>query len=115
MLDPFAVLVVPSHARLSTAAGVRGGGPPREYAPGPRSARPAREFGVNDLQDAAISLEPSIAPTLAAVLEAGAEYALVCGSGPTVIGLSPCARRRARADAAPEGGRETVAAVPYGD
>ena len=33
------------------------------------------------------SLAPAIAATLAAAREAGADHALVCGSGPTVIGL----------------------------
>jgi 4-diphosphocytidyl-2-C-methyl-D-erythritol kinase len=42
---------------------------------------------VNDLEPAALSLCPEIAPALEAVLEAGAEQAIVCGSGPTVAGL----------------------------
>jgi 4-diphosphocytidyl-2-C-methyl-D-erythritol kinase len=47
----------------------------------------ARELLHNDLQQAALSLQPTIAATLAAVLDAGAELSLVSGSGPTVIGL----------------------------
>ena len=115
-IAPFAVLVVPSHARLSTAA---------VYAQADRlgSTRrsldgldPLARFGVNDLQDAAISLEPSIAPTLAAVLEAGAEHVMVCGSGPTVIGLFASAPEALRAQGRlREGGRKAVAAVPYED
>lgn len=46
-------------------------------------------LGVNDLQPAALSLRPEIADALAAARAAGAERALVCGSGPTVIGLYP--------------------------
>jgi 4-diphosphocytidyl-2-C-methyl-D-erythritol kinase len=43
---------------------------------------------VNDLQPAALSLCPKIQDALDAVHEAGIEQALVCGSGPTVIGLA---------------------------
>lgn len=42
---------------------------------------------VNDLQPAAISLCPPIADALDAAREAGAERAMVSGSGPTVFGL----------------------------
>lgn len=41
----------------------------------------------NDLQDAARSLCPPIDRALEAVLAAGADHALVCGSGPTVLGV----------------------------
>jgi 4-diphosphocytidyl-2-C-methyl-D-erythritol kinase len=47
----------------------------------------APELVVNDLQDAARSLCPSIDGALAAALESGADQALVSGSGPTVVGL----------------------------
>lgn len=43
----------------------------------------------NDLQAAAIALCPEIEDALAALREAGAEHALVSGSGPTVFGLFP--------------------------
>lgn len=43
----------------------------------------------NDLQDAAIALCPQIEDALAALRGAGAEHALVSGSGPTVFGLFP--------------------------
>jgi 4-diphosphocytidyl-2-C-methyl-D-erythritol kinase len=43
--------------------------------------------GVNDLEAAALSLEPSVAAALSRASEAGARQAMVCGSGPTVIGL----------------------------
>ena len=47
----------------------------------------AGELIVNDLAAAALSLCPPIAGTLLAVEGAGADHALVCGSGPTVAGL----------------------------
>ncbi|PZS10856.1 MAG: 4-(cytidine 5'-diphospho)-2-C-methyl-D-erythritol kinase [Solirubrobacterales bacterium] len=48
---------------------------------------PAPALLVNDLQPAALSLCPSIGGALAAARAAGAEHALVSGSGPTVAGL----------------------------
>jgi 4-diphosphocytidyl-2-C-methyl-D-erythritol kinase len=42
---------------------------------------------VNDLQPAALSLAPAIGAGLRAAREAGAAQVLVCGSGPTVIGV----------------------------
>jgi 4-diphosphocytidyl-2-C-methyl-D-erythritol kinase len=45
------------------------------------------ELLVNDLEQAAISLRPSIAEALAALEEVGAARALVTGSGPTAFGL----------------------------
>jgi 4-diphosphocytidyl-2-C-methyl-D-erythritol kinase len=42
---------------------------------------------VNDLEPAAISLCPQIGEAREAALAAGAEHAIVCGSGPTVAGL----------------------------
>lgn len=42
---------------------------------------------VNDLEAAALSLLPQIEDALHAVREAGADHALVSGSGPTVFGL----------------------------
>lgn len=53
------------------------------------AGEPAALLGVNDLQPAALSLRPEIADALGAARAAGAEHALVCGSGPTVIGLYP--------------------------
>lgn len=50
-------------------------------------ARIPDDLLVNDLQPAAISLCPSIAQTLEDVRAAGAEHALVSGSGPTVVGI----------------------------
>lgn len=42
---------------------------------------------VNDLQPAAVSLHPEIAPALEAAARHGADQAFVSGSGPTVVGL----------------------------
>ncbi|HEV2058273.1 MAG TPA: hypothetical protein VGR11_02885 [Solirubrobacteraceae bacterium] len=51
----------------------------------------------NDLQDAARSLCPAIDRALEAVLAAGADHALVSGSGPTVLGVFAGAGHRERA------------------
>ena len=61
--------------RLRAAAG--GGASPLRYA----------ELLVNDLGRAALSLRPEIAAALSALEEAGAEVALITGSGPTACGL----------------------------
>jgi 4-diphosphocytidyl-2-C-methyl-D-erythritol kinase len=45
------------------------------------------ELLVNDLQEAALSLRPEIAPVLERLTEAGAAHAMVTGSGPTAVGL----------------------------
>jgi 4-diphosphocytidyl-2-C-methyl-D-erythritol kinase len=42
---------------------------------------------VNDLEPAALSLRPELEATLAEVRAAGADVAMVSGSGPTVLGL----------------------------
>jgi len=47
----------------------------------------ADELLVNDLEPAARSLCPSIDAELTAIRAAGAEHAMVSGSGPTVVGL----------------------------
>jgi 4-diphosphocytidyl-2-C-methyl-D-erythritol kinase len=59
------------------------------------------ELIVNDLERAAISLCPSIADARSALLQVGADHALVSGSGPTVFGLfwGPDAHVRAEAAA----------------
>ena len=48
---------------------------------------PQAMTGVNDLAAATLSLQPSVARALSRASEAGASHAMVCGSGPTVIGL----------------------------
>ena len=52
---------------------------------------------VNDLQPAAVSLRPEIELALEDVRHAGAEQAIVCGSGPTVAGVYWGDGARARA------------------
>jgi 4-diphosphocytidyl-2-C-methyl-D-erythritol kinase len=51
----------------------------------------------NDLQDAARSLCPAIDAALESVLAAGADHALVSGSGPTVVGVFVGSGHRERA------------------
>ena len=104
--DPFPaleLLVLPSHAELSTAAVYREAdelGLAREAGELEQfraQLRVALELGAplpsargllhNDLQQAAVSLCASIAEALAALKAAGAEESLVSGSGPTVVGL----------------------------
>jgi 4-diphosphocytidyl-2-C-methyl-D-erythritol kinase len=60
------------------------------------------ELMVNDLQPAALSLRPELSEALDAAREAGCDHAMVCGSGPTVIGffLGAGAGARARTAAA---------------
>ncbi|MCW3020331.1 MAG: 4-(cytidine 5-diphospho)-2-C-methyl-D-erythritol kinase [Solirubrobacterales bacterium] len=53
----------------------------------------ATELLHNDLQRAAVSLCPQIADSLAQARDAGAELALLSGSGPTVLGLFPAVGR----------------------
>ena len=86
---PFGVLVLPSQAALSTAAVYS----EADRLGSPRSAQelaaldPLALGAVNDLAQAALSLEPTIATALALATAAGAREAIVAGSGPTVIGL----------------------------
>ena len=105
------VLVLPSAARLSTAA---------VYAQADRlgSTRSRSELaaldplalvGVNDLAAAALSLEPSIAGALERARAAGARHAFVSGSGPTVLGLFEDRAAAQRAAAALAG--ENVEAI----
>jgi 4-diphosphocytidyl-2-C-methyl-D-erythritol kinase len=113
---PFGVLVLPSPAMLATAAVYR----EADRLGLPRSERqlatldPLAGLGVNDLEPAARSLEPSIIAALERARAAGARQALVCGSGPTVIGLfdDPLEASRAAATLV-TGGVEACAARPY--
>jgi len=81
----------------------------------------AGELLHNDLQRAAVSLCPPIAPVLREARAAGADVALVSGSGPTVLGLFGSSREqrmdggdRARAAAEALAGRPggALAAMP---
>ncbi|MGO9903148.1 MAG: 4-(cytidine 5'-diphospho)-2-C-methyl-D-erythritol kinase [Solirubrobacteraceae bacterium] len=100
-LAPHAFVILPSAQRLSTGAVYReadrlGLARSREQL---RECRAALEAGlsagarlpaeliVNDLAPAALSLCPSIAGALSAAAAAGAEQAIVCGSGPVVAGV----------------------------
>jgi 4-diphosphocytidyl-2-C-methyl-D-erythritol kinase len=100
-LGPHAFVIVPQPHLLSTAVVYREAdrlGLPRAPAsfeaaaaeltlavrPGDRL--PAESI-VNDLAPAAVSLCPPVQEALEAVRDAGADHALVCGSGPTVAGL----------------------------
>jgi 4-diphosphocytidyl-2-C-methyl-D-erythritol kinase len=94
----YAVLVVPSPQPLSTAdvfAEADRLGLPRDAAgladalDRVRAALPdlPDALCVNELQPAALSLRPELEETLQAVRDAGADVAMVSGSGPTVLGL----------------------------
>jgi 4-diphosphocytidyl-2-C-methyl-D-erythritol kinase len=112
---PFGVLVLPGEHPLSTAA-VYGEadrlGLPRdadELAQVLTDVQDALADGgdlpgdllVNDLEPAALSLQPALADTLDQARAAGADHVMVSGSGPTVLGLffGPHGVRRARAAA----------------
>jgi 4-diphosphocytidyl-2-C-methyl-D-erythritol kinase len=81
-------------------------------------ARPPDQWLVNDLEPAALSLRPSIAGALEAAGEAGADRAIVCGSGPTVAGIfwgvDAAARAAAAADSLAERFPGAVSAKPVG-
>lgn len=94
----YGVLVLPGGTPLATADVYREAdrlGLPRplaalrERAAAVRAALPAlpTELVVNDLQPAAVSLCPPIEEALGDARDAGAQIALVSGSGPTVLGL----------------------------
>jgi 4-diphosphocytidyl-2-C-methyl-D-erythritol kinase len=95
---PYGVLVLPSRARLATADVYREADrlglarEPDDLAGKLAEVEAAAHdlpdaLVVNDLEPAARSLCPQIDEALAAARRAGADRALVCGSGPTVVGL----------------------------
>jgi 4-diphosphocytidyl-2-C-methyl-D-erythritol kinase len=95
---PYGVLVLPSRAELSTADVYRefdrlglqrdaADLAARLRAVSTAAADLPDELIVNDLEPAARALCPAIDEALATARQAGAHHALVCGSGPTVIGL----------------------------
>jgi 4-diphosphocytidyl-2-C-methyl-D-erythritol kinase len=117
---PLGLLVLPVDAELSTPAVyaeadrlglVRGH---VELAQLEALVRAGTWAPQNDLQDAARSLCPAIDAALAAARDAGADQALVSGSGPTVVGLFGGAGGPARAAAAAGAGGwpRAVAAEP---
>jgi 4-diphosphocytidyl-2-C-methyl-D-erythritol kinase len=107
--EPFGLLLVPSDTALSTPAVYRafdelgGARAPDELEVRAAAARAGESPPpVNDLQDAARSLCPAIDDALESVRAAGADVALVSGSGPTVFGLF----------ATPEAAHAAAASVP---
>lgn len=98
-LAPYGLLVLPQPFPLSTPDVYREADrlglarPPDELAALRRrlAAAAASDLPagllVNDLQPAALSLAPVIWKALAAAERAEADHVLVCGSGPTVMGL----------------------------
>ena len=121
------MLVIPSRVELSTADVYREAdrqGLPRDAAGLAAKLREVStaagdlpdELIVNDLEPAARALCPEIDVALAAARGAGAHHALVCGSGPTVIGLFADLQRRARRAAArsPTASPRPIAVAPWG-
>jgi 4-diphosphocytidyl-2-C-methyl-D-erythritol kinase len=107
-LAPYGVLVIPLPFALSTPAvyreadrlGLPRSGEELEALHGSLIAAIPSELIVNDLQPAALSLAPRIGDALDAAQRAGADHAMVCGSGPTVIGIFARADGERRAAAA---------------
>ncbi|MBV9805493.1 MAG: 4-(cytidine 5'-diphospho)-2-C-methyl-D-erythritol kinase [Solirubrobacterales bacterium] len=106
-LAPHAFVIVPQPFGLLTGEVFREAdrlGLPRdqaELAERLRSLRATADPGfVNDLEPAAVSLRPEIGDALDAVRAAGADHAMVSGSGPTVFGVFDGADAAAEADAA---------------
>jgi 4-diphosphocytidyl-2-C-methyl-D-erythritol kinase len=105
----YGLLLVPSAQGLSTADVYAASQPNPIYAAvqgdliravhTARSAADVAALVANDLQPAALSLQPGIAASLEAVRAAGALAAAVSGSGPTVFGVfpDPAAAEAARA------------------
>ncbi|MGN6871820.1 MAG: 4-(cytidine 5'-diphospho)-2-C-methyl-D-erythritol kinase [Solirubrobacteraceae bacterium] len=105
-----AFVIVPQGFGLSTAEVYREAdrlGVPRDASDLAHQLRAVRAGGmpqlINDLQAAALSLRPEIGRALEAVRDAGAEHAMVSGSGPTVFGLLFGADAEARASDAVAG------------
>jgi 4-diphosphocytidyl-2-C-methyl-D-erythritol kinase len=94
-LPPYSVVVVPQPFPLSTAdvyreadrLGLARSPVELDVVRHQLTLGFSAELIVNDLEPAALSLAPRLGSTLGAVLRAGADDAIICGSGPTVIGL----------------------------
>ncbi|MGH2888529.1 MAG: 4-(cytidine 5'-diphospho)-2-C-methyl-D-erythritol kinase, partial [Solirubrobacteraceae bacterium] len=129
-LGPYAVLALPQPFGLSTAdvyaeadrlGLTRDGAELTSLRDRLARALPAipEELVTNDLQRAALSLAGELEDALRTVRDAGADQALVCGSGPTVIGLFWGRDGAARAWRATEGltarGLEAIVAEPVRD
>jgi 4-diphosphocytidyl-2-C-methyl-D-erythritol kinase len=117
--SPYGVLVLPQPFPLATGDVYR-------EADRLGLARPGGELGplavgltdrlpdrlVNDLQPAALSLAPQIGAVIARAWEVGADDAIVCGSGPTVIGVFRGADGERRAERAAAELEQGFSAVP---
>jgi 4-diphosphocytidyl-2-C-methyl-D-erythritol kinase len=125
-LASHAVVIVPQSFGLSTPDVYREAdrlGLPRDAVDLERRLRMVRAGGmpelINDLEPAAVSLRPEIRGALDAVRDAGADVAMVSGSGPTVFGLiaGPEAPARAAAAAARLADRypEATSAAPVNE
>jgi 4-diphosphocytidyl-2-C-methyl-D-erythritol kinase len=107
-LPPYAVVVLPQGFPLTTAEVYREADrlglarPSGELASLGAQLMAALPAGliVNDLEPAALSLAPGIDDARRAARDAGADQSIVCGSGPTVIGVFWCADGSDRARAA---------------
>ncbi len=121
-VSPYAVVVVPDRDGLATADVFREAdrlGLPRDAASlaevreAVLAALPdlPDELCVNELEPAALSLRPDLAERLAGLRAAGADVALVSGSGPTTLGLF---RDEQAARAAAERFPRAVVARPVG-
>jgi 4-diphosphocytidyl-2-C-methyl-D-erythritol kinase len=93
-LAPYGVLVLPQPFPLATRDVYREADRLGLGRPGGELGQLAAELTervpdrlVNDLQPAALSLAPQIEAVLARARATGADDAIVCGSGPTVIGV----------------------------
>jgi 4-diphosphocytidyl-2-C-methyl-D-erythritol kinase len=119
--EPLGVLVLPSTAALSTPDVYREAdrlGLTRSHAELAEinaRVRAAPHEIHNDLQDAARSLCPQVDAALGAARAAGADHALVSGSGPTVVGLFFGAQGPARAREAAASWPRGFAAEPVGE
>ena len=123
---PYGVLVLPSRAQLPTAdvyAEFDRQGLPRDAADLAARLRAVStaaadlpdELIANDLEPAARALCPDIDEALHTARSVGARHALVCGSGPTVIGLFDDLRSaRGAAARLSERTPRPVAVAPWG-
>jgi 4-diphosphocytidyl-2-C-methyl-D-erythritol kinase len=121
----YAVLIVPGDGPLLTADVFREAdrlGLPRDAAGLDAALRDVRAalpdlpdaLCVNELQPAALSLRPELERTLEQVRAAGADVAMVSGSGPTVLGLFRDVRAGKAAKARFPGAKVAKPVGPHG-
>ncbi len=100
---PFGVLVLPGSEPLSTPAVYRSfdelglGRSPAALRAREREVLDGWFDTHNDLEPAALALQPAIRAALDDAREAGADHAMVSGSGPTVVGFFATPERAAAA------------------